>query len=54
MAGGFLGFFIGGLLVVIPFWRRLPRFGLPSWVAVFAIFPPAAIILLWIMAFRGS
>lgn len=41
-------------LVVVPFWRLLPRFGLPSWLAVVAIFPIGAIVLLWIMAFYDA
>ena len=43
-----------GVLVVVPFWRLLPRFGMPSWVAILAIFPLIALILLWVMAFRDG
>ena len=50
--GGLVWMLIVGVLIVIPFWRLLPRFGIPSWVALLAIFPLAALILLWIMAFR--
>ena len=41
-----------GALVVVPFWRLLPQFGIPSWVAILAIFPLVALILLWVTAFR--
>ena len=51
-AGGLIWMLIAAALVVVPFWRLLPRFGIPSWVAILAIFPPVALILLWVMAFR--
>jgi len=41
-------------LVVIPFWRLLPRYGIPNWVSLVAIIPLAALILLWIMAFKDK
>ena len=50
--GGLIWMLVLGALVVVPFWRLLPRFGIPSWVALFSIFPLVALILLWIMAFR--
>ena len=50
--GGFLGFAIFAILIVVPFWRILPRAGIPSWVALLSILPFVAIILLWILAFR--
>lgn len=52
--GGLFMFLIFAALVVVPFWRLLPRFGIPAWVAIFAIFPIVALILLWIMAFRDE
>ena len=52
--GGLLWLLIVGALVVVPFWRLLPRFGIPNWVAVFAIFPVVALILLWVMAFKDD
>ncbi|MBM9594113.1 hypothetical protein JM664_06265 [Rhodobacteraceae bacterium MCCB 386] len=51
-AGGLFWMLIIGLLWVIPFWKLLPRYGIPSWVAILSIFPLVALILLWIMAFR--
>ena len=41
-------------LIVIPFWRLLPRFGIPAWVALLAVIPLGALILLWVMAFRDK
>ena len=52
--GGFLWFLIAGALVVVPFWRLLPRFGIPNWVALFAVIPLVALILLWVMAFKDD
>ena len=52
--GGLIGLLIMGALLVIPFWRILPRYGIPSWVAIFAIFPLAALILLWVIAFKDQ
>ena len=51
-AGGLVWMLIVGVIVVVPFWRLLPQFGIPSWVAVLAIFPLVALVLLWVMAFR--
>ncbi|QFS82170.1 hypothetical protein FIU97_05205 [Roseivivax sp. THAF40] len=52
--GGILWLLIVGALVVVPFWKLLPRFGIPNWVSIFAIFPVVALILLWIMAFKDG
>jgi hypothetical protein len=62
MMGGGYGMGGGGLvlmlvfaaLVVIPFWRLLPKFGIPNWVSLVAIIPLGALILLWVMAFRDK
>lgn len=45
-------FLLLGVILVIPFWVILPRFGLPSWAAVAAIIPLGAVILLWLMAVK--
>jgi len=52
--GGLLVMAIFAALIVIPFWRILPKFGIPNWVALFAIVPLVALILLWIMAFKDD
>ena len=38
-------------LLIVPFWRLLPRVGIPSWVAIVAVVPFVALVLLWIVAF---
>ncbi len=48
------GFLFVAVLLVVPFWRILPRFGLPSWLALVAILPVGALILLWVIAFRDG
>jgi hypothetical protein len=54
MGGGMIWMLVVGALVIIPFWKILPRNGIPSWVALFAIFPPVALILLWVVAFKDQ
>ena len=61
MMGGFgmggsslLWIIVFGLLVVVPFWRLLPKFGIPAWGAIFALLPLVALILLWVMAFKDK
>ena len=51
-AGGLLWMLIVGAIIVVPFWRLLPRYGVPNWVGLIAVFPLAAIVLLYVMAFR--
>lgn len=52
--GGFLWFVVIGVLIVVPFWKLLPRYGLPSWAALLTIFPLVALVFLWIMAFKSD
>jgi uncharacterized protein (DUF983 family) len=52
--GGLLWFLIIGALIVVPFWKLLPRYGLPSWAALLTIFPLVALVFLWIMAFKDN
>jgi len=52
--GGLIFAIIVGLLLVIPFWRLLPQFGIPNWVALVAFIPLGALVLLWIIAFRDK
>ncbi len=52
--GGLFGALILAVLVVVPFWRLLPQFGLPNWLALVSIIPLGAVILLWVMAFRDK
>ncbi len=52
MGGGLLWPLVFAALVIVPFWRILPRFGIPAWVSLVALFPLAALVLLWVIAFR--
>ncbi len=47
-----LGVLFMAALLVIPFWRLLPRAGMPAPVALVAAIPLGAVILLWVMAFK--
>ncbi len=49
---GMLGILIFGVLLVVPFWIILPRFGVPSWAAIAAMVPAFAVVLLWLMAVK--
>ncbi|MDA0222002.1 MAG: hypothetical protein O3A08_10050 [Proteobacteria bacterium] len=40
--GMWVGFLIVAVLLVVPFWRILPRNGIPNWVALVAIIPLGA------------
>ena len=37
--------------VVVPFWRLLPKFGIPAWLSLVSVIPLGALILLWVIAF---
>ncbi|WP_254656447.1 MULTISPECIES: hypothetical protein [unclassified Roseovarius] len=52
--GGLIFMLIFAVLIVIPFWKLLPKFGIPNWVSLVAIIPLGALVLLWIMAFRDQ
>lgn len=52
--GGLIMILVMAVLLIVPFWRLLPRFGIPNWVGIFAIIPPVALILLWVMAFKDK
>ncbi len=51
---GLIWMLVMAALLIVPFWKILPRNGIPNWVAVFAIFPPVALILLWVVAFKDE
>lgn len=38
--------------MVIPFWRILPRAGIPAAVSLVSIIPFGAFVLLWVLAFK--
>lgn len=39
-------------LLIVPFWKLLPKYGMSKWLSLIAILPVFAIILLWMMAFK--
>ena len=47
-----IGFLITAVLIVVPFWMILPRAGIPAPVALAAIIPFGAVVLLWVLALR--
>ncbi len=52
--GGLLWLLIFGALIVIPFWKLLPRYGISKYFAFLALLPALALVLLWIMAFKDD
>ncbi len=48
------GFLFLAVILVVPFWRILPRFDIPAPFALLAILPMGAVILLWVIAFRDG
>ena len=42
------------VLVVVPFWKILPRYGITKFFALFAVIPAIALVLLWIVAFKDD
>lgn len=37
-------------LVIVPFWKLLPKFGYSKWIALLIFIPFVPLILLWMMA----
>ena len=54
MGGGGIWFLIAAALIVVPFWKLLPRYGISKYFALLAVIPAIAIVLLWIMAFTDD
>ncbi len=52
--GGIIWFLIVAVLIVVPFWKLLPRFGMSKYFALLAVLPAIALVLLWIMAFKDD
>ena len=52
--GGFPSFAVlaWAVLIFVPFWKLLPRYGISPYFAIAAIVPAFALVLLWIMAFK--
>ena len=47
-----IGLIISAALLVIPFWMILPRVGISAPVALVAIIPLGAVVLLWVLALK--
>ena len=47
-----IGWIIGAILIVVPFWYLLPRAGISAPFALVAVIPFGAIVLLYVLAFR--
>ena len=50
--GGVIWFLIVAVLLIVPFWKLLPRYGISKYFALLTIIPAIALVLLWIMAFK--
>ena len=48
---GVLVMLVMAVLLVVPFWKLLPKFGYSSWISLVAIIPLGALVLIWILAF---
>ena len=48
------GFLFLAVLLVVPFWRLLPSYGMSKYYALLAILPVGAVLLLWVLAFRDG
>ncbi|QMU57817.1 MAG: hypothetical protein GKR98_06175 [Boseongicola sp.] len=56
MIGPFPSFMlmVAAVLIIVPFWRLLPGYGVSKYFALLAPIPAVALALLWVMAFRDS
>lgn len=48
---GVLVMLVMAVLLVVPFWKLLPKLGYSSWISLVAIIPLGALVLIWILAF---
>lgn len=48
---GLVWFLVAAAILIVPFWRLLPEFGISRYFALLAVFPVVALVLLWVMAF---
>lgn len=49
---GLIWVLVVAVLVIVPFWKILPRYGISKYFAVLTIIPAIALVLLWIIAFK--
>ncbi len=49
--GGLVWLLVMALVLVVPFWKILPKAGISPWLSLLAVIPFVALILLWVVAF---
>ena len=52
--GGLIWFLVVAVLMIVPFWKILPRYGISKYFAILTIIPAIALVLLWIIAFKDD
>ena len=52
--GGLIWFLVVAVLMIVPFWKILPRYGISKYFAILTIMPAIALVLLWIIAFKDD
>lgn len=52
--GNLLWLLVIGVLIVVPFWKLLPRYGISKYFSLLAVLPAIALVMLWIMAFKDD
>lgn len=51
---GLIWVLVVAVLVIVPFWKILPRYGISKYFAVLTVIPAIALVLLWIIAFKDD
>jgi hypothetical protein len=54
VSGGLVWFAVVAVLIVVPFWKILPRYGISKYFAILAVIPAIALVMLWIIAFKDD
>jgi hypothetical protein len=52
--GGLIWFLVVAVLMIVPFWKILPRYGISKYFAILTIIQAIALVLLWIIAFKDD
>lgn len=47
-------FLVYAVLIIVPFWRILPRYGIHQYWALLAALPAVALVMLWVIAFKDE
>jgi hypothetical protein len=51
---GLIWALVVAILVIVPFWKILPRYGISKYFAILTVIPAIALVLLWIIAFKDD